>query len=230
MRALYKNQKSRIFRIIQMASSGTLLSELDTNQGASNDGDLVRKIFADMNMPGSNNPVISGVGQMINSPNPNSIAPMTMDSAPPTSHIIGKDHPTPADFAAAVHGVPRSMNEGNMAPPMPNNMAGMPPQGMWNPYMMQQQQQQAMPMMMEDPASKKNMYARIADEVKIPILVTILVFVFSLPFLNVLFSHYIPSLLKPTGDLTSVGLLVKAALAGVSFWILQRVIAPLLSL
>lgn len=209
-----------------MASSGTLLSDLDSNQGAANDGDLVRKIFADMNVPGGGNPIVNGVGQMINSPNPNTVAPMAMDPTPATSHIIGKEHPTPADFAAAMHGVPR-MNEGNVPPPMPGQMAPqlMPP-GAWNPYMNQQPQMQQMPMM----ESKKNLYARIADEVKIPILVTILVFVFSLPFLNVLFSHYIPSLLKPTGDLTTVGLLVKSVLAGVSFWVLQRVIAPLLSL
>ena len=211
-----------------MASSGTLLSELDSNQGAGNDGDLVKKIFADMNNPGGGNPIISGVGQMINSPNPNTIAPIAMDSGPVTSHIIGKDHPTPGDFAAAMHGVSR-MNEGNVPPPMPGMMAPqlMPP-GAWNPYMNQQMPQQQM--MSADTGSKKNMYARIADEVKIPILVTILVFVFSLPFLNVLFSHYIPSLVKPTGDLTTIGLLGKSALAGGVFWILQRVIAPLLSL
>lgn len=211
-----------------MASSGTLLSDLDSNQGAGNDGDLVKKIFADMNVGGGSNPIMNNVGQMISSPNPNSIAPMSMDSAPMTSHIIGKDHPTPADFAAAMHGVGGSrMNEGNVPPPMPGNMAAqLMPTGAWNPYLNQQPQQQ--PIM--DTGSKKNLYARIADEVKIPILVTILVFVFSLPFLNILFSHYIPSLLKPTGDLTTVGLLVKSLLAGTSFWILQRVIAPLLSL
>lgn len=210
-----------------MATSGTLLSDLDSGQaqGAANDGDLVRKIFADMNVPGGGNPIVNGVGQMISAPNPNTIAPMAMDPTPATSHIIGKDHPTPADFAAAMHGVPR-MNEGNIPPPMPGQMAQqlMPP-GAWNPYLNQQPQQPVV-----DMGSKKNMYARIADEVKIPILVTILVFVFSLPFLNVLFSHYIPSLLKPTGDLTTVGLLVKSVLAGASFWVLQRVIAPLLSL
>lgn len=189
----------------------------------------MRKIFADMNVPGGANPVVSGVGQMISAPNPNTVAPMTMDSAPATSHIIGKDHPTPADFAAAMHGVSR-MSEGNVPPPMPGNMApNLMPPGAWNPYMNQQPQQlqQQIPM---DSGSKKNMYARIADEVKIPILVSILVFLFSLPFLNILFSHYIPSLLKPTGDMTHIGLLVKSLLAGATFWVLQRVIAPLLSL
>lgn len=223
------NEKTRNLQNQPMASSGTLLSELESGQAAGGDGDLVRKIFADMNAPGSGNPVVSGMGQMISSPNPNTIAPMAMDPIPATSHIIGKDHPTPGDFAAAMHGIGGSrMNEGNVPPPMPGNMAAnlMPP-GAWNPYM--NQQQAPLPQMIET-ESKKNLYARIADEVKIPILVTILVFVFSLPFLNVLFSHYIPSLLKPTGDLTTVGLLVKSVLAGSSFWVLQRVIAPLLSL
>jgi hypothetical protein len=211
----------------KMSSSGTLLSELESSQPAGSDGDLVRKIFADMNNPGGGNPIVSGVGQVISSPNPNTIQPMAMDSVPATSHVIGKDHPTPADFAAAMHGVPR-MNEGNVPPPMPGQMAPQfMPAGAWNPYVHQQPQQQMIDL---DTGSKKNMYARIADEVKIPILVSILVFVFSLPFLNVLFSHYIPSLLKPTGDLTTVGLLVKSLLAGGSFWILQRVIVPLLSL
>jgi hypothetical protein len=231
LRVPERNEKTKTFQNQTMASSGTLLSDLDSNAGSSNDGDLVRKIFADMNAPGGGNPVISGVGQMISSPNPNTIAPMAMDSGPATSHLIGKDHPTPADFAAAMHGAHGAsrMNEGNVPPPMPGNMAAqlMPP-GAWNPYLNQQpQQMQQMPM---DTGSKKNLYARIADEVKIPILVTILVFVFSLPFLNILFSHYIPSLLKPTGDVTHVGLLVKSVLAGATFWILQRVIAPLLSL
>lgn len=212
-----------------MASSGTLLSDLSEPTG-SNDTDLVKKIFADMNMNGQNsNPILGGggSGQMIMSPNPNTMQQMTMDSVPATSHIIGKDHPTPADFAAAIHGVPRTADPSmNLPPPMPGNMM-MPQQG-YAPYQMQQQQQQQMPMIMEEP--KKNMYAKIAEELKTPIFVSILVFVFSLPFINLLFSHYIPSLVKPTGDLTTIGLLAKSVFAGASFWILQRVIAPLVSL
>lgn len=213
-----------------MASSGTLLSDLDGGGGSpspSGDNDLVRKIFADMNQGGQANPLMGGTGSMIMSPNPNSTAPISMDSAPATSHIIGKDHPTPGDFAAAMHGVPRSNDmqpmpqiSGGMPGPMMSQMGGAP----FNtpmPYPMQ-------PMAATPPS--KNMYAHIADELKMPILVTLIVFAFSLPFLNVLFSHYVPSLLKPTGDLTTIGLLVKSALAGTSFWVLQRVIAPLVSL
>jgi hypothetical protein len=68
------------------------------------------------------------------------------------------------------------------------------------------------------------------DEFRVAFFVAILVFVFSLPVVNFLFAHYIPSLVKSTGELTLVGLLVKSFAAGGAFWILQRVIVPLLSL
>jgi hypothetical protein len=209
-----------------MASSGTLLSDLDNSGGGGGDNDLVKKIFADMNVGSASNPMMQPPQGMIMSPNPNTVQQHTMDNVPATSHIIGKDHPTPGDFAAAIHGVPRM--EGQMAgmaapPPMP--AGAMMPQAQWAPYAAPM----AMPQMpMGEP--KKNMYARVAEELKTPLLVAILVFVFSLPFLNILFSHYAPLLLKPTGDLTTVGLLIKAVLAGSSFWLLQRVIAPLVSL
>jgi hypothetical protein len=211
-----------------MASSGTLLSDLngDTGMNGGGDNDLVKKIFADMNMGSQANPILpsgaGGSGSMIMAPNPNTTQQMTMDNLPATSHIIGRDHPTPGDFAAAMHGVPRTEVAGMVPPPMPAN--GMMPQGAYAPYMAQQ------PQIMMPQVPQKNVYARIADELKTPILVSILVFIFSLPFLNILFSHYAPMLLKPTGDLTSIGLLVKAVAAGGAFWVLQRVIAPLVSL
>jgi hypothetical protein len=208
-----------------MASSGTLLSDLNGDAGGSSgDNDLVKKIFADMNMGSQSNPIMpsGGSGGMIMAPNPNTTQQMTMDNVPATSHIIGRDHPTPGDFAAAMHGVPRTEVAGMVPPPMPAN--GLMPQGQYAPYMGQQ------PQVMMPQVPQKNVYARIADELKTPILVSILVFVFSLPFLNILFSHYAPMLLKPTGDLTSIGLLIKAVAAGGAFWVLQRVIAPLVSL
>lgn len=210
-----------------MASSGTLLSDLDSRGGAPSgpqDDDLVRKILADVNMGSSANPVMGGgggSGSMIMSPNPNTVAPIQMDNMPATSHIIGKDHPTPADFAAAIHGVPRTGGGESPMGAMP------PPQGNYAPYQAMPSEP-TMPTVAEAP--KKNLYARVAEELKTPILVTLLVFVFSLPFIHVLFSHYIPSLVKPSGDLTTVGLLLKSGLAGATFWILQRVIAPLVSL
>lgn len=207
-----------------MASSGTLLSDLNGDGGGSQDTDLVRKIFAEMNTGSAANPLMpsGGSGSMIMAPNPNTTQQMTMDNLPATSHIIGRDHPTPGDFAAAMHGVSRTEVAGMTPPPMPAN--GMMPQGQFAPYMNQQ------PQVMMPQIPQKNMYARIAEELKTPLLVSILVFVFSLPFLNILLSHYAPMLLKPTGDLTSVGLLLKAVTVGAVFWTLQRVIAPLVSL
>lgn len=206
-----------------MASSGTLLSDLDSGRGSgsSPDDEYVRKILAEVNTGGAGNPVMGpGPGSMIMSPNPNTVAPIQMDNLPATSHIIGKDHPTPADFAAAIHGVSRVEVE-------PSNGAMAPPQGNFAPY----QNPSPSPMMPSvAEAPKKNMYARIAEEMKTPILFTLMMFVFSLPFVHVLFSHYIPSLVKPSGDLTTMGLLAKSVLAGGMFWILQRVIAPLVSL
>lgn len=197
-----------------MSAGGTLLSELE-QKGSPGDDDLVRQIFKDLNNPA---PSFSGGNEVINAPNPNTVVPHTMDSAPATSHVIGRDHPTPADFAAAMHGVQRA--------PVPEN--GPPPSGNYNmtsPWMQGQPPAQMMPPM----PTGKNIYSRVADEIKTPILVTLLVFIFSLPFINILFSHYIPSLIKPTGDLTTIGTLVKSALAGSTFWVLQRVVAPLLA-
>ena len=199
-----------------MASSGTLLSDLGGNSGSSGDEDLVKRIFADMNGGGG------GGNQMIMSPNPNTTAPMSMDSGPQTSHIIGKDHPTPGDFAAAMHQASRVQQTYSMPPPQGQ---GGQDQGWGAPY----QQQQGPPQQFAEPP-KKNMYAKVAEEVKIPIFVALLVFVFSLPFLNILFQHYIPSLVKPTGDLTTIGLLAKSVMAGATFWVLQRIIVPLISL
>lgn len=201
-----------------MASSGTLLSDLGGGgNGPSGDEDLVKRIFSEMNGGGGGN-------QMIMSPNPNTTAPMAMDSGPQTSHVIGKDHPTPGDFAAAMHQASRVQQTYQMAPPQGTGPMG-PAQGQWGaPYQPQQQQ----PQFVEPP--KKNIYAKVAEEAKIPIFVALLVFVFSLPFLNILFQHYIPSLVKPTGDLTTIGLLAKSVMAGATFWVLQRIVVPLISL
>jgi hypothetical protein len=39
-----------------------------------------------------------------------------------------------------------------------------------------------------------------------------------------------PRLIQPTGEFHITGLLLAAAIVGATFWVLQRVIAPLLSL
>lgn len=86
------------------------------------------------------------------------------------------------------------------------------------------QQQQVMP------STQKNLSAKLLEEARLPILVAIVVFVITLPAVTVLFAHYAPYMLKPGGDLNTYGMVVRALLAGASYWLLQRVIAPLLSL
>ena len=205
-----------------MAAAGTLLADLDGQSGGG-DGDLVQKILSDMNIP-------TGQAQGRAAPPPlpaqtpvyqqqmaSSTSHMNMDSRVPTSHMIGNEHPSPSDFAAAMG----SHAEMGM-PQMP-------------PYGQGQGQGQAMPHMQQMPnygyeQPSKNFYGKILEEMKVPFVVSMLFFLFSLPPIRVLLSHYMPSFIKQTGEFHTTGLLAVSALVGATFWILQRVIAPLLSL
>lgn len=194
-----------------MAAAGTLLSDLDgSGGGGGGDGDLVQKILSDMNISSDNN-----ASRSANVPPPlpaqsynqmaSSTQPMTMDSRIPTSHMIGSEHPTPADFAAAMAGY---------AAPMPS----------------QQASQQPVPGAVAYESPSKNMYGTLVSEIKIPFLVAILFFIFSLPPIRVLVAHYMPALIKATGEFHISGLFVISGMVGMTFWFLQRIIAPLLSL
>lgn len=205
-----------------MASAGTLLSDLDGNDGGGGgDGDLVQKILADMNIPNTSESARGnqgmppppppmpqqappGYGQM-----PSSMQGVTMDSRIPTSHMIGNEHPTPADFAAAMVGVASSRPDiaamaAPVGQPMPGTATYEPP--------------------------SKNIYGTVLQEAKVPLVVAFLFLVFSLPPIRVLIAHYAPSLIRPTGEYHMTGLLAVSILVGLCFWLLQRVIAPLLSL
>ena len=149
-----------------------------------------------------------------------------MDSQIPRSHMIGNEHPSPADFASAMGQVMPGMPAMNGMPGMPgmngmhamngmNGMNGMP--GMNGMHGMSQE-------------PSKNIYGKVLEELKVPFVVAMLFFLFSLPPIRVLISHYVPSFIKGTGELQTTGLLSVSALVGVTFWVLQRVIAPLLSL
>lgn len=205
----------------EMSSSGTSLSDLEKGSGGmmhhgggNQDDDLVRKIFADVNAGG-------GSASMISSPNPNSTSQMTMDNYPATSHIIGKDQPTPGDFAAAINSSQPRINSAPMPMQIPPQQQGF--MG-GSPYTNEEQRQYV-----PQPAPTKNIYVQISSELKIPVIVALLFFTFSLPFINVLFAHYLPSVIKATGDLTATGLLIKSVMVGASFWVLQRVVVPLLT-
>jgi len=205
-----------------MAAAGTLLADLDGQSGG--DGDLVQKILTDMNIPTASQrappplPAPTPVYQQAGS-----TSQMSMDSRIPTSHMIGNEHPSPADFAAAM-GMQGMQGMPMQGMGMPMQGMGMPMQGMGMPM----QGMQGMGMPMQEPS--KNLYGRVLEELKVPFIVAMLFFIFSLPPIRVLVSHYIPSFIKQTGELQTSGLLAVSAVVGGTFWVLQRVIAPLLSL
>ena len=194
-----------------MSSSGTLISDLDSSPSL--DGDLIKRIMADVNSSGVLPPPAPAPSINVNSP---STFQHTMDNVPATAHIIGKDHPSSGDFQAAIQ--QGYVSQG----PMP--MMG-PPSGMQQAAWQPPQQP-----MMPPPEPPRKWSTFIFDELKMPILVSLLVFIFCLPILNVVIANYVPYLVKSTGDLTTLGLVLKSLLAGSTFWILQRIIVPLLSL
>lgn len=205
-----------------MASAGTFLSDLDEqdNNVSGNDGDLVQKILADMNVPTQQQMprTMQGGGSA-----------SRIDSQIPTSHMIGNEHPSPAEFASSMGGSQMQQQQQQMQMPQ------MHPMQMQQQQMHQQQQQQQQ--QMQQPMQfnyqnndSKNFYGRFLEEAKVPFVVAMLFFAFSLPPIRILVAHYLPTLIKPTGDFQMTGLVLVSGIVGAMFWILQRVIAPLLSL
>ncbi len=195
--------------------SGTLISDLDSSPQLDGDGDLINKIMADMNLepsaqqaPAPQMNPMSPPASVISSPNPNSTIQHAMDSVPPTAHMIGHDHPTAGDFEAAIQ--PRGLMAGgaSTAAAWSSGTATKP----------------------KVKVPKKSWWMKVLDEMKLPIFVTLLFFVFSLPVVHIIIGSYLPSLVRATGELTTLGLLFKSLLAGATFWILQRIVVPLLSL
>lgn len=205
-----------------MAAAGTLLADLDGQSGS--DGDLVQKILSDMSIPTNSQrsapPPLPAQAPIYQQMPPTS--QVSMDSQIPRSHMIGNEHPSPADFASAMGSSHGPM--GGMQGMQGMGMQGMQMQGMGMPGM-----PMGLPGMgMQEPS--KNLYGRILEELKVPLVVAFLFFVFSLPPIRVLISHYVPSFIKSTGELQTTGLLAVSGVVAATFWLLQRVIAPLLSL
>ena len=200
-----------------MAEAGTLLADLDGAQ--STDRDLVDSILSDLNHSSGANPIVQ------TAPPPPQGARMPMQQAPPapnmyprssdpavaTAHMIGRDHPTEADFQRMMMAA-----QG----PLPFNAMA--------PQMQQPVQMMAPPQPLEEP--KKNTTGQWIDELKTPVLVAIVFFIMTLPAVNLLVAYYAPQLLRPGGDFTTMGMVARALAAGAVFWVLQRVIAPLVTL
>ena len=214
-----------------MANAGTLLSELDGKAPIAGDGDLVNMIYQDMNqgdtrpgMPSSGMPssgMPSGAapggiqGPMIPmGPPQQSNQHYQMDPGPPTAHIIGGQHPTAADFAHMVQSAG----------------AGYASASSWSDSGAQQQNAQlaAQIASMQSSNQGKAWSKYLTEEVRVPLLIAILVFLVNLPFLSVLVAHYAPWMLKSSGDMNLYGQLSKSLLVGLLFWASNRVILPLL--
>lgn len=207
-----------------MATAGTLLSDLDGKSPVLNkDDDLVNKILADMNVPNQMNnnmqiqssqsmpqQPLSGNNRIISAPNPNTTYPTAIDPGTATAHMIGKDYPTSADFASLMHQA--NMSHGG------SQFASLPQQSY---------QQYQQPTLIEP--KKGNMYLDMVSQVKQPLFVAIIIFIINLPIINVLIGHYLPSLLRIGGDLTTAGIAVKSLFGGFLFWFTQKVLVPLLS-
>ena len=195
-----------------MSDAGTLLSELDGARPS--DGDLVDSILSDLNQSnhtGSGNmpPPVGVRGQMQNVQQLQSSFPTASDPAVPTAHLIGHDHPTQADFQRMMANAQGPVSFNAMVPQM-------------------QQQQQQQEVKYHEP--EKNWQGQWIDELKQPILVAIIVFIITLPGIHLLVNHYVPCLLNPGGNFTTMGSLYRALFSGLLYWILHRVIAPLLSI
>jgi hypothetical protein len=195
-----------------MSEAGTLLSDLDNARPS--DGDLVDSILADLNKPtgGGQAPMMAPRAQMQTQQGLPSTYPNAADPAVPTAHMIGRDHPTEADFQRMMMAAQAPLPFNAMAPQMQQSVQQVP------------QHVQ----IYEEP--KKNWQGQWIDELKQPILVAIIVFVMTLPAVNLLVSHYAPNLLRPGGDFTTLGMVGRALVGGILYWVLQRVVAPLVSL
>jgi hypothetical protein len=204
-----------------MANAGTLLSDLDGKAPLSGDGDLVKMIYQDMNSnqdmrPGTPSAMAPGgvQGPMMPMPPPQqSTQQYQMDSGPPTSHIIGGQHPTSADFAQMLQ----------------SSSPGFAAAGAWDNRQSSQGQAQLAAQIASLQASQgKAWSAYLGEEMKTPILIAILVFIVNLPFLSVLVAHYAPWMLKSSGDMNIYGQLSRALLVGALFWGSNRILLPLL--
>ncbi len=196
-----------------MATAGTLISDLnDKTPVLNNDDDLVNRILADINQPSPGNPVMNqppaSMGRVINSPNPNTTYP-NVDPGTATAHVIGKDYPTASDFANMMHSPSYTHGGSQFA------SVGQAPQQYQNPQLIS--------------SVKGNMYSDILTQIKQPLFIAIIIFLINLPIINVLIGHYLPTLLRIGGDLTTAGMLVKAVLGGFLFWFIQKIVVPLMT-
>ena len=107
----------------------------------------------------------------------------------------------------------------------PQDQMMMPP--MYNPAMMQQQPppQQRYIQMEDDtnyrPKKRRNLWSDILERIRDPIIVSVLIFVLSLPVLHTLLNKYAAWAFAVGGQLSWLGLIALSAVAGSTFGVYQ---------
>lgn len=200
-----------------MANAGTLLTDLDGKMPIAGDNDLVSMIYKDMNSGAASGPEMRPGGAIQMMPSPQTPHMNQMDTVPATAHIIGGQHPTAGDFAQMLQ----------------SSSTGFAPSA-WGPGAQGQGQRQMTPE--EFAAQVASMQAQqgkawtgiLTEELKLPVLIAILVFVVNMPFVSVLVSHYASWMLKSSGEMNLYGDVFKSLLVGALFWGANKILLPLL--
>lgn len=73
-----------------------------------------------------------------------------------------------------------------------------------------------------DESEKQN--RTIIDDIQIPLLITIIFFIFQLPFMNNMFKRLMPSLFRTDGNMTSSSIIVKSLAFGAVYFIISLLI------
>jgi hypothetical protein len=202
-----------------MANAGTLLTDLDGKMPIAGDNDLVNMIYKDMNSGPSPGPEMRPGGAIQMMPSSQTPHMNQMDTVPATAHIIGGQHPTAGDFAHMLQ----------------SSSTGFAPSA-WGPGAQGQAQGQRQMTPEEFAAQVASMQAQqgkawtgfLMEELKLPLLIAILVFIINMPFVSVLVAHYASWMLKSSGEMNLYGEVFKSFLVAGLFWGANKILLPLL--
>lgn len=205
-----------------MANAGTLLTDLDGKMPIAGDNDLVNMIYKDMNSgpgPGSGSgpgPEMRPGGAIQMMPSPQTPHMNQMDTVPATAHIIGGQHPTAGDFAQMLQ----------------SSSTGFAPSA-WGPGAQGQQRQMSPQEFAAQVASMQAQQGKawtgiLTEELKVPLLIAILVFIVNMPFVSVLVAHYASWMLKSSGEMNLYGDVFRSLLVAGLFWGANKILLPLL--
>jgi hypothetical protein len=200
-----------------MANAGTLLSDLDGKAPVAGDNDLVNMIYKDMNSGSgpSPGPEMRPGGAIQMMPSPQTHHMNQMDTVPATAHVIGGQHPSAGDFAHMLQSSSTGFAPGAWGA-APQGQRQMTPEDLAAQLSAMQAQQ------------GKAWSSFLTDEMKVPVLIALLVFIVNMPFVSVLVAHYAAWMLKTSGEMNLYGEVFKSVLVAGLFWGANKVLLPLL--